>query len=253
MNNNKVKKMVVNLANTFFIHKVVMHILGFWISPAYSIIYKIYSFFLYIFFTIPIPTLPIIFVAVDDNVNMLDAAQSLFMAIQIFGLIFKIYSIKSNFAGVEKTFSILNSEVFNQQYAGQDHILQESSRIAKRNTIVFLLFCYASLFGWGLLPIFTGSGQLPIDVWLPFKVPDTKVNHVILYIWLFMGKLRFTLQYIFIICLFRGWIWCSFTLRFRHFVFWIDCSSKWAGTSVERHVIESSKIYRLRIKESFEL
>lgn len=183
--------MAVDLESTFFIHKVIMHILGFWVSKDYSIVYKIYSHFLYIFFTVTSPILPMIYLALADDVNMFDAAQSLFMAIEVFALIFKIYSITSNIEGVEESYSVLKSEIFNSQYPEQDYILRNSKRIAKRNTYIFLSFCYGSSFGWGLLPIFTGSGKLPTDIWLPFEVPETKVNHAIMYIYLFIGKVCF--------------------------------------------------------------
>lgn len=181
--------MAVNMVNSFKYHIRIMKAIGLWVTKDYPLIYKIYSFLIYIFVVIPTPTLPIIYLMVGKgNGDLFKAAQNLFMAIQILSVIFKNYSILKNVEGVENTIKLLNSHMLNQHYEDQDHYLKEASRIANRNTMIFLIFCILSLSGWAILPLVTRSGELPIDMYLPFEVSENKLSHCIRYIYLVSGK-----------------------------------------------------------------
>lgn len=180
--------MGVNLQETFKVHIKAMHWWGIWPAKEYSLIYKIYSFCVYMFVTVPIAILPMLHLLLIKNDNFMAKVQNLFLNIQMCALVFKAYSILTNVEGVKKSFELLNSPWFNRQYPEQDHILLEAQKIARRNSLIFLFFCDGSLFGFSTLPLVTRSGKLPQDVWLPYDTSSFGIAYILTYIYIVIGR-----------------------------------------------------------------
>lgn len=165
-----------------------LRLVGLWFPFRYKTIYNIYSFIVLITITIPIPTLPITYVIIAEKDGILAAAQKLFLSSQLFTLIFKVLAVIKNFDGVLKSVAILKSKEFNSQRPNQDKFLLEAGRLTVRNMTIFLIFCLASLFSWGLVPIASRQKNLPIMIYAPFDVYKNWTIYISIYFYLFIGK-----------------------------------------------------------------
>lgn len=178
--------MAVKLINAFKIHLALMHLFGFSISENRSMKYKVYSIVVIVTFIVIPPSLTVLNFSISKNVELAEAIQVLFLTMQLVGLILKSFSLLLNFDGVKKGFDIIKSDLFNQHYLTQEWIFHEHIKIVKRNTIFFLFITVTSISIWTIGAILSQSGELPIDIWLPFDV-NNKIIYVTVFIYIVTG------------------------------------------------------------------
>lgn len=180
--------MTVKLIETFKVHIVLMQVLGFSISQNRSKLYKLYSFFVITIFIITPPILTILNIFMTENLELFEAIHTLFLTMQLAAVILQTISLLINLDGVGKSFDILKSDLFNQHYFAQESLLHEATTVVKRNTFILLSVTCISIFIWALIPIFTKTSKLPMDVWLPFDINNFTIQSIV-YMYVVIGKI----------------------------------------------------------------
>ncbi|XP_063911991.1 uncharacterized protein LOC135128842 [Zophobas morio] len=166
---------------SFRVHLYVMRILGHYPTRKHQTLYKIYAYFVYCVFTIPVPTLASVYLLTEKNVDLAQLSDSAFLICQVGCFIAKFVPFWKNSDKIRQSIYMLEEPIFSQHSPKQETILSECVRICRRNCWLNLSLVAMAFASWSTAPFARNMGayNLPIKVWLPY---DFTVNEKIFYL-----------------------------------------------------------------------
>ena len=158
-----------------------MRILGHYPTRKHQTLYKIYAYFVYCVFTIPVPTLASVYLLTEKNVDLAQLSDSAFLICQVGCFIAKFVPFWKNSDKIRQSIYMLEEPIFSQHSPKQETILSECVRICSRNCWLNLSLVAMAFASWSTAPFARNMGayNLPIKVWLPY---DFTVNEKIFYL-----------------------------------------------------------------------
>jgi hypothetical protein len=169
----------------FTLNLFVMRLLGFYPSRRFKQPYRLYSFAVYIFFTIPVPTLAAIHLLADKDVDLTQVYDSSLFQLGCF--IFKLVPFVFNVDNVRESIYMLEWPIFNNYTTEQEKIIEKCVKTCKRNTWLFLGFCVVAFLTWAAKPFFQHGRGFPIEIWLPSNINVDTRNYVLIFLFIFFG------------------------------------------------------------------
>lgn len=153
--------------------------------------YKIYAYIFYTLFTVPVPVLALIFLSVDEKLDLPKFIDNAFLTAQMGILILKLLPFILNSKNVKWTMLMLDSNLFSDHNTdSQAHtIITNSIATSRRIFNIFFACCCASLFYWSTRPLFSSGYHLPIELWMPFDVTANAKSYYPVYLFTVLGKI----------------------------------------------------------------
>lgn len=145
----------------------ILTILGQW-RPKNSKLSWLYSLFVLFTIQIPLTTLPVVNLLVDDDVSFVRVANSVFLNIQTAVVPFKTIFLAFSQKKILKAFELLESEVFNSY--NRDHItlIQDGALVIKRISH-YITLCFVTALLMAATPVvYWKERRLFVDMWFPF-------------------------------------------------------------------------------------
>ncbi|XP_044258923.1 odorant receptor Or1-like [Tribolium madens] len=184
---NRVHTMKGTVKRFFKINLLIMQLLGFYPPNKYKNIYKIYAYAVYVFLTIPVPTLAGIHLLVTENVDLVQVCDSSFIIFQVGCFIFKLIPFIFIVDKVRESIYMMEWQILNNYTKQQEVIINNCVKICKRNTWLFLGFCVLSVITWASTPFFGSVHKFPITIWLPFDATADTKSYVLVFVFIVLG------------------------------------------------------------------
>ena len=171
----------------FSLNLTVMRLLGLYPTKKYKIIYKVYAYIVYIFFIVPVPVLPSLYLLLGENVDLALIAQNAFSIGETTCFVFKLLQFIRNADKIRKCIYLVESPIFTNYAKTQDQIMDDCVHVCTRNAKFFHFFCILTAGSWAVVPLFGNEYKLPLDVWLPYDTTGGGLPYTLTYIFMVTG------------------------------------------------------------------
>ncbi|KAJ3656610.1 hypothetical protein Zmor_015674 [Zophobas morio] len=174
--------------SSFRANLTAMQILGFYPPKNYKKCYKIYSYCVYVIFTILIPLLAAMNLLVGQEIDLGQISDNAFLVCQTGCFIVKFLPFVKNDDLVKKSIYMLEAPIFNIATTNdQREIILECVSTCRRNCRLFLTFCLITLINWAIIPFFIPGKHLPIEIWLPFNYKTDQKLYILSFLYAVAG------------------------------------------------------------------
>lgn len=174
--------------SSFSVHLTIMRILGFYPTCSYKKVYKMYSYFVYCFLTIPVPTLATIYLLVEDHIDLLQLSNSGFLICQIGCFIAKFIPFWKHSKKIRDSIYMLENSLFTNHTTKQNYIIDECIRVCKRDFWLNMGLVLSALTSWAITPIVKGLFKLPVEIWIPYDFTKDSKTFYLTYFYVVTGN-----------------------------------------------------------------
>lgn len=176
---------------TFKFHLTVLRLVGMYPPTQHKTLYKIFAYFMYFFFIVPVPVCGGMHLFQQQDLNINEIANNAFLVCELGCFIVKMLPFMNNGDEIRRCIYTMECPIFSACSEKQAAVIHEFSRISKRIYKVYVSLCMISVAFWAIKPMFFEETRLPLDIWLPYTDPlrNTKI-YVVSYIMLVLGERR---------------------------------------------------------------
>jgi hypothetical protein len=152
--------------------------------------FQIRAYVMHLLFVMPVPTLGVLYLLLEDNLDMERVNYNAAFLAQTTCFITKILPFIRNGQRIKQCIMFFESPFFALKNDQHKIIMNNCIKICQRNTLIFFIFVIGSVGTWSTKPLFWQGRNLPVDVWLPFSTAKA-TNYYFIYIFLVTGKVCF--------------------------------------------------------------
>lgn len=161
--------------------------LGMW--PENTIFYWLYTGFMFIFFQIPMATLPVATLFMEENVGVVRVASCIFLNLQVAIVPFKTVLLLVFHKKLRNAIEILDCDAFNSYTDKQIIFLNENTALLRKIfNYVPLCFITVILLSLSSLTSMKKEKELFVEMWFPFDPKANLFNYFSVYIFSVFGK-----------------------------------------------------------------
>ncbi|XP_068909818.1 odorant receptor Or1-like [Tenebrio molitor] len=148
--------------------------------------FQIRAYVMHLLFVMPVPTLGILYLLLEDNLDIERVNYNAAFLAQTTCFITKILPFIRNGQRIKQCIMFFESPFFALKNDQHKIIMNNCIKICQRNTLIFFIFVIGSVGTWSTKPLFWQGRNLPVDVWLPFSTVKA-TNYYFIYIFLVTG------------------------------------------------------------------
>lgn len=167
----------------------IIKFIGYYPPQKYRVLYKIYSYVVYFVIVIPIPTLMIVFLLTQKELDMETISNSAFPICELGSFIFRLPRFILDCDKIHKSISLVELPIFLTYSKNQELIIIKKCIFRYHRYIkVYLGFCIAAWICWTIAPLFANKYILPVNIWVPVDISQGGIPYICFYVYLVIGK-----------------------------------------------------------------
>lgn len=167
----------------------IIRYLGYYPPQKNTFLYKLYSYAVYFFIVIPIPTLMITFLLTQEQLDLEMISNSAFPICELGSFIFRLPRFIIDCDQIHKSISLVELPVFLTFSKDQELIIKKCIFSYHRYIRVYLGFCILAWLCWAIVPFFAEKYILPVSIWVPVDISHGGLAYICFYVYLVIGKL----------------------------------------------------------------
>lgn len=175
----------------FGINLKIVQFLGYYPPTKNKLLYKIYSWTMFWFFTFPVPIITLTFLLKKENVNLELISQNAFAICETTSFVLKLFHFIVNSEKIHYSVCLVNLPIcdsLSQNSEANTAMLNECINECKRNVKLFVSFCIIATISWAIVPFYENGYKLPLDVWVPYDYSHGGPAYTWTFSYLVIGK-----------------------------------------------------------------
>ncbi|CAH1374427.1 unnamed protein product [Tenebrio molitor] len=150
-------------------------------------LFKILAYIMHFLLVIPVPTLGVLYVLLEDDLNMERVNYNAGFLAQTACFITKLLPFVRYGRRIKKCIHFFESPLFAVVKEEHKKIMNKCIKVCQRNTRIFLFCVAGGVTSWATKPFFWEGRNFPVDIWLPFSVTTDITIYCTLYFFIATG------------------------------------------------------------------
>ncbi|RZC42959.1 7tm 6 domain containing protein, partial [Asbolus verrucosus] len=150
-------------------------------------LYKMAAYLMHLCFVMLVPTLGILHLLLEDNLDMERVNYNAAFLAQTTCFTTKLLPFIRDGQRIRKCIDYFDSSLFTVTRQKQKTIIDNCIKVCRRNTFIFLVCAGGAVGSWATKPFFWEGHKLPVDVWLPFNTSEKLIIYYPVYFIIAIG------------------------------------------------------------------